>query len=74
MREQGLTSEQYNQAYPDWNKTVVMPVVVRTITDPTTQLKVQVTVTHDFSLSSTRLVGGTVPQPLQIIYSTYRSE
>lgn len=74
MREKGLTSEQYNQANPDWNKAVVVPVVVRTITDPTTQLKVQVSVTHDFSLSSTRLVGGTIPQPLQIIYSTYRHD
>ena len=74
MREQGLTSEQYNQAYPEWNKAVIVPVVVRTITDPNTQAKVQVSVTHDFSLSSTRLVGGTIPQPLQIIYSTYRNE
>lgn len=72
MKEKQLTSEAYNAAYPDWNKAVVLPVVIRTVTDPNTQSVVQVSVTHDFSLSSTRLVGGTKPQPLQIIYSTYK--
>lgn len=73
MREQGITSEAYNANNPDWNKAVVLPVVIRTATDSQTQGTVQVSVTHDFSISSTRLVGGTTPQPLQIIYSTYQN-
>ena len=72
MKEKGLSSEAYNAAYPDWNKAVVVPVVVRTATNSQTQGISQVSVTHDFSLTSTKLVGGTKPQPLQVIYSTYR--
>ena len=72
MQEKGLTSEAYNAAYPDWNKAVVMPVVVRTTNNPNMGGTFQVSVSHDFSLSSTRLVGGNKPLPLQIIYSTYR--
>ena len=72
MREEGLTSEAFNAAYPDWNKAVLVPVDIRTTTDAATNASVVVSVTHDFNMTSTKLVGGTKPLPLQIIYSTYR--
>ena len=72
MAERGLTSAQYNALYPDWNKVLVIPVNITTTYNSTTQETEQVSVTHDFSVTSTRIVGGTTPLSMQIIYSTYQ--
>ena len=71
MAEEGLTAAQWEAAHPDWNKAVLVPVVVKTVTNQSTGAVSQISVTHDFSLSSTRLVGGTKPISLDIIYSHY---
>lgn len=66
MLRDGLTSEQYNKANPEWNTVVLVPVV-------TTQnsSNILTSVQHDFSLGSVRVVGGTQTQHMQIIYSTF---
>lgn len=69
---EGLTSAQWNQKYPDWNRVLVIPVSIQTTTDSSTGASRQVAVNHDFSLTSTRLVGGTQPIEMQVIYSSYR--
>ncbi len=71
MRAEGLSEAQYSAKYPDWNKVTVVPVVVSTYTDPQTGLAAQTSVTHDFSLSSIRLKGGTEPIDMQVVYSSY---
>ena len=50
---------------------VVTPVVITTTTT-NSGISKQTSVTHDFSLTSTRLVGGTKPVTLQVIYSGYK--
>ena len=72
MRTRGLSSAQYEELYPDWNKVVIVPVTISTYTDPQTSSVRQTSVTHDFSLSSIRLKGGTVPIDMQVVYSSYQ--
>ncbi|MBQ9286562.1 MAG: DUF4270 domain-containing protein [Bacteroidaceae bacterium] len=71
MRSEGLSDAQYEARYPDWNKVVVVPVVVATYTDQLTSVTRQTSVSHDFSLSSIRLKGGTEPIDMQVVYSSY---
>lgn len=71
MAAEGLTAEQWNAAHPDWNRVVLLPVAVTTTTNQQTGITTQVSVNHDFSLNSIRLVGGTQPQQMQVIYSRY---
>ena len=71
MKSKGMTSEEWNAANPDWNKVVIIPVVVTTNTTSSGATN-QTSVTHDFSLTSTRLVGASQPLTMQVIYSRYR--
>ncbi|MCR5180886.1 MAG: DUF4270 domain-containing protein [Bacteroidaceae bacterium] len=70
MQAEGLTSAQWNAAHPDWNKVLLIPVDVTTSTT-SSGVSTQVSINHDFSLTSARLVGGTEPLKLQIVYSGY---
>ena len=63
MQAEGLTSEEYNAAYPNWNRVVVTPVVVTTNTSGYT-----VSVEPEFSLSRAALIGGQTPLNMQVIY------
>ncbi len=72
MREQGMSSEQYNAAYPDWNRVVLMPVATTTATNASTGALYYTSVTPDLSLTTARLRGGTQPQTMQVIYSRYQ--
>ena len=71
MKRDGLTSQQWNEKHPDWNKVVVTPVVVTSNTS-NSSVTTQTSVTHNFSLTSARLVGGAKPLSIQVIYSTYK--
>lgn len=72
MKEQHLSSEAWNSLHPDWNRVTVIPVSIVTTTDNSTGSAKQVAVNHDFSMSSARLVGGTQPIEMQVIYSGYK--
>lgn len=72
MKAEGLTSEQWNAAHPDWNRVTLLPVAVTSATNQQTGVTSQVSVSHDFSLSSIRLVGGTKPLQMQVVYSSYQ--
>jgi hypothetical protein len=72
MIREGLKESDWKAAHPRWNKATVVPVVVKTVTNQNTNAVSQVSVTHDFSLTSTRLIGGTVPLDLYVIYSSYQ--
>ena len=61
MRTEGLSSAQYVEKYPDWNKVVLVPVSY----DSNTSTSVD----HDMSLTSVRLVGGTENPNDPIIWS-----
>lgn len=61
-----MTEEQWMQEHPDWNKVVLIPVVTSTNTNG-----LQVSVTHDLSLNSIRLVGGQTPLKMQVVYSKF---
>ena len=63
MQVEGLTSEQYNTAYPNWNRVVVTPVVVTTNSSGYT-----VSVEPEYSLSRAALIGGQTPVNMQVIY------
>lgn len=66
MQREGLTSEEYNAANPYWNCVWLVPVVTAVNSS-----NVVTSVQHDFSLCSTRLVGGTKELPMQVIYGMY---
>lgn len=56
----------YEKEHPDWNKVVLIPVT--TIKDSNNSI---VNFRHDFSLNSTRLVGGTQPIEMTVISSSF---
>ncbi len=55
---------------PDWNKVLLIPVVTSTTTLADNTV-VQVSVNHDMSLNSIRLVGGATPLQIQVVYSRF---
>lgn len=71
------TATEWNTVYstqnPDWDKVLVIPVSTSTATTTTSGYTVnaQVSVTHDLSLGCVRLVGGTTPLTLQVVYSHF---
>ena len=56
---------------PDWDKVVLVPVVTTSITNSYGQ-KEQTSVNHDMNLNSIRLVGGTTPLQIQVVYSRFK--
>lgn len=63
----------YSTQNPDWDKVLVIPVSTSTATTTTSgyTTNAQVSVTHDLSLGSVRLVGGTTPLTMQVVYSHF---
>ena len=71
MASEGLSSEQWNTAHPDWNKAIITPVTVSSITN-SYGISTLVSVRNELGLTSIRLKGGAETQHLQIIYSRYK--
>ena len=65
----GITEEAWAAKHPDWNKVVLIPVVTSTNTSGA-----QVSVTHDLSLNSVRLIGGDTKIKMQVVYSKFYQE
>jgi len=57
----------YETANPDWNKVLLIPVAITTDSNGSI-----VTLRHDFSLSSARLLGGIDPIEVRIITSAFK--
>lgn len=72
MEREHLSSAEFNQRYPDWNKVLLVPVTVATTTNTSLGVSAQSSVSNDFSVTSTRLVGGTKPISMSVIYSRYK--
>lgn len=74
-REMGITEEAWAQLPEnrDWNKVVLIPVVTSTNSSSTSYGTVNqlVSVSHDLSLNSIRLVGGNTRLKMQVIYSKF---
>ena len=69
-REQGITEEEWERENPDRNKVLLIPVVTSNSSVNTTG-NVQVSVNHDMSLNSIRLVGGNTKINMQVVYSKF---
>ncbi len=72
---QGTTDEQFETLFPNWNKAVIIPVTISYITDPYTKEETVTRVTHNMSITSTKLVGGKDnPDAIKIncIYSKFK--
>ncbi len=65
-KEKGMSEDEWAAQNPDWNKVLIIPV--STSTDSNGYL---VSVTHNLNLSSVRLVGGTTPLKMQVVYSKF---
>ena len=63
------TEADYEAAHPDWNKVVLVPVT--TIQDSNKNI---VSIRHDLSLNSTRLVGGDDKIEIKVISSSFKEE
>ena len=72
MEASGMSEEAWEAAHPEWNHVVLVPVTVSTAANSFGE-NVQVSVTHDLSLGSTKLVRGTKANPIkmQVIYSRF---
>lgn len=74
MKKSGIeqAEEKWEEKHPNWNKVVIIPVSVIKTTDAygyTTYSNI----THDMSMTSTRLIGGpNNPIKLQILYSRFQ--
>lgn len=69
----GLSEEAWAAQNPDWNKVLLIPITtsnVSTSTSSGTQSQ-QASANHDMSLTSARLVGGSIKIDMQVIYSKY---
>lgn len=75
MKATGLTEEDWEAANPDWDHVVIVPVTVATNTDSYNNVTL-VSVNHDLSLCSTKLVRGTEANPIkmQVIYSRFAKQ
>ena len=72
MQASGMTEEAWEAAHPEWNHVVLVPVSIATASN-TFGEGLQVSVNHDLSLCSTKLVRGTEAKPIQmqVIYSRF---
>ena len=72
MKSSGMAEAEWEAAHPDWNHVVLVPVTVATAVD-SYGYSTQVSVNHDMSLCSTKLVRGTTSAPIrmQVIYSRF---
>ncbi len=72
-KQQGITEEQWMQKNPDWNKVFLVPVTITTseVNTGYYSQQVQVSVNHDMSMNSIRLVGGNTKLKMQVIYSKF---
>ena len=72
MEASGMTEKAWEAAHPEWNHIVLVPVTIATASDSYGN-GVQVSVNHDLSLCSTKLVRGTEANPIkmQVIYSHF---
>ncbi len=72
MKKSGLTEAEWEAAHPNWNKVVVIPASVKKTSDAYGSSS-YASVTHDMSISSTKLVGGpNTPLKIQILYSRFK--
>ena len=65
-RALGITEDEWARRNPDWDRVLLIPV-----TTSTNSSGAQVSVTHDLGLGSVRLVGGTTPLQMQVVYSKF---
>lgn len=72
-KEQEISQEEWERRNPDWNKVLLIPVVTSSSSVNTsgTSSSVQVSVNHDMSLTSIRLVGGDTKIDMQVVYSKF---
>ncbi len=70
----GISEEEWMARNPYWNQVVLVPVTTSSTTETSslgTSSSVLVSVTHDLSLNSIRLVGGNTPIKMQVVYSRF---
>lgn len=68
----GMTSEEYNQLFPNWNKLCLVPVTYSTTTSGTSTVITRIS--HDMTIASTRLEGGDPDNKcikVNVIYSSF---
>lgn len=65
-KAEGMSEDEWAAQNPDWNKVLLIPVSTSTDNNG-----VLVSVTHNLNLSSVRLVGGTTPLTMQVVYSKF---
>lgn len=71
-KNSGLSDAEWEAAHPNWNKMVVIPVNVVTTTDAY-GISTYASISHDMSMTSTKLVGGpNNPIKMQILYSRFK--
>ena len=70
-KTEGLKSDpDWVSKHPNWNKVMLVPVTTSTTTS-SASTTILTSVSHDMSLTSTRLMGGTTPIVINVIYSRF---
>ena len=63
----GITEAEWEAQHPDWNKVLLIPVTVSSNSSGYTT-----SVNHDMGLNSAKLIGGSTPLKMQVVYSKFR--
>lgn len=72
MKKSGLSEQEWENAHPNWNKLIVVPVSVKQSVD-VYGYKTYLNVTHNMAMTSSKLVGGpNNPIKMQVIYSQFK--
>ena len=61
-----MTEDEWEAAHDGWNRVLLIPVVTSTNASGN-----QVSVTHDLSLNSIRLIGGDTKLQMQVVYNNF---
>lgn len=70
-KAEGLKSDpDWVSKHPNWNKVMLVPVTTTTAVSSSSS-SILTNVSHDMSLTSTRLVGGNTPITINVIYSRF---
>lgn len=71
-KNSGLSDDEWEKNHPNWNKVIIIPVNATETTDAYGS-STYASISHDMSMTSTKLIGGpNAPIKIQILYSRFK--
>lgn len=70
-KKAGISESEWEAQNPDWNKVLLVPVTISTVTTNTGGSNIT-SVNHDMNMNSAKLIGGNNKINMQIVYSRFK--